>query len=143
MIESIVYKPALLASAQIRILDRKLGVDSEIARTAVVASPEKRGTVRWEDYVATGKPMDNVDTSPAPSTKFGALDAPLNDSKLMTALQKDFTDWVFRNSSITARANQALKVFAGPDVTQAEFIGKNANSDRIRKMRGTVTSKPG
>ena len=139
MIESIVYKPALLASAQIRILDRKLGVNSEIARTAVVASPEKRGTVRWEDYAATGKPMDNVDTSPAPSTKFGTVDAPLNDAKLMTALQKDFTDWVFRNSSVTARANQALKVFAGPDVTQAEFM--TACSDAARALRDAELEK--
>ena len=139
MIESIVYKPALLASAQIRILDRKLGVDSEIARTAVVASPEKRGAVRWEDYAATGKPMDNVDTSPAPSTKFGTVDAPLNDAKLMTALQKDFTDWVFRNSSVTARANQALKVFAGPDVTQAEFM--TACSDAARALRDAELEK--
>ena len=139
MIESIVYKPALLASAQIRILDRKLGVDSEIARTAVVASPEKRGAVRWEDYAATGKPMDNVDTSPAPSTKFGTVDAPLNDAKLMTALQKDFADWVFRNSSVTARANQALKVFAGPDVTQAEFM--TACSDAARALRDAELEK--
>lgn len=133
MIESIVYKPALLASAQIRILDRKLGVDSEVTRKAVVSTLEKRGTVRWEDHVTTGKPMDNVDTAPAPSAKFSTVDAPLNDSKLMTALQKDFTDWVFRNSSVTARANQALKVFAGPDVTQAEFM--TACADAARALR--------
>ncbi len=126
----VVYKPALLASAQIRILDRKLGVDNEVTRTAVVSSLEKRGTVRWEDHVTTGKPLDNVDTSPAPSARFGTIDAPLNDSKLMAALQKDFSDWVFRNSSVTARANQALKVFAGPDVTQAEFMTACAEAAR-------------
>ena len=133
MIEGVVYKPALLASAQIRILDRKLGVDTEMTRKAVVSALEKRGTVRWEDHVTTGKPMDNVDTTPAPSAKFSTIDAPLNDSKLMTALQKDFTDWVFRNSSVTARANQALKVFAGPDVTQAEFM--TACADAARALR--------
>ncbi|HNQ93163.1 MAG TPA: type IV secretion system DNA-binding domain-containing protein [Anaerolineales bacterium] len=139
MIESIVYKPALLASAQIRILDRKLGVDSEVTRTVVVASPEKRGMVRWEDQTSIGKSLDNVDTSPAPSAKFGTLDAPLNDPKLMTALQKDFTDWVFRNSSVTARANQALKVFAGPDVTQSEFM--TACSDAARSLRDAELEK--
>jgi multidrug resistance efflux pump len=40
----------------------------------------------------------------------------------MTALQKDFADWVYRGSTVIARANQKLKVFAGPDVTQAEFM---------------------
>jgi hypothetical protein len=95
-----------------------------------VSTLEKRGTVRWEDYIATGKSLDNVDTSPAPSSKFGTVDSPLNDAKLMTALQKDFTDWVFRNSSVTARGNQALKVFAGPDVSQAEFMKACAEAAR-------------
>jgi hypothetical protein len=48
----------------------------------------------------------------------------------MTALQKDFTDWVFRNSSVKARVNQALKVFAGPDVSQAEFMTACAEAAR-------------
>lgn len=139
MIEGVVYKPALLASAQVRILDRKLGVDSEVTRAAVVSSLEKRGAVRWEDHVTSGKPLDSADTSPAPSARFGAIDAPLNDPKLMTALQKDFADWVFRNSSVTARANQALKVFAGPDVTQAEFM--KACADAARAMRDAEFEK--
>lgn len=45
-------------------------------------------------------------------------------------MQKDFTDWVFRNSSVTARANKTLKVFAGPDVTQAEFMTAVSNAAR-------------
>ena len=138
-IESVIYRPALLASAQVRILDRKLGVDSEITRAALVNSPEKRGIVRWDDYPVSGAPLENVDTSPAPSARFSAIEAPLNDSKLMNALQKDFTDWVFRNSSVRARANQALKVFAGPDVSQAEFM--KACADAAREARDAEIAK--
>ncbi|HUG33396.1 MAG TPA: hypothetical protein VMJ90_01405, partial [Anaerolineales bacterium] len=139
MIEGVVYKPALLASANVRILDRKLGVESEVIRTVIVASPEKRGNLRWEDYVSNGKSHENVEPSPVPSARFGTIDAPLNDSKLMTSLQKDFTDWVFRNSSVTARANQALKVFAGPDVSQSEFL--KACADAARNGRDTEFNK--
>jgi hypothetical protein len=120
--EGVIYRPALLASAQVRILDRKHGVDSEITRTVLVGSPEKRGSVRWEDHARGGNVPDHIDTSPVPSARFTPVDPPLNDVKSMTALQKDFTDWVFRNSSVKARANQALKVFAGPEVSQAEFM---------------------
>ena len=130
MIEGVLYRPALVASAQVRILDRKLGVDSEITRAAFVPSPEKRGTVRWEDYTFNGHALENAETSPTPSSRFGTIDVPLNDARLMTALQKDFADWVFRNSTVTARANQALKVFAGPDVTQAEFMKMCADAAR-------------
>ncbi|MEP6896313.1 MAG: hypothetical protein ABI986_11960, partial [Chloroflexota bacterium] len=122
MIEGVIYKPTLIASAQVRVIDRKLGVDSEVARAALVMIPEKRGSVSWDDYTFNSQAFENVDTSPAPSARFGSVDAPLNDTKLMTALQKDFTDWALRNSSVKARTNTALKVSAGPDVSRAEFM---------------------
>ena len=78
--------------------------------------------MRWDDYVFNSELLDQADTSPAPSSRFGIIDAPLNDVKLMAALQRDFTDWVYRNSSVKARANEALKVYAGPDISRAEFM---------------------
>jgi len=122
MIEGVIYKPTLIASAQVRVIDRKLGVDSEVARAALVTTPEKRGSVSWDDYTFTSQAFENVETAPAPSARFDTIDAPLNDTKLMAALQKDFADWALRNSSVKARANTALKVFAGPDVSKAEFM---------------------
>jgi hypothetical protein len=130
MIEGVIYRPALLAAAQIRFLDRKYGVDSELVRAALVAAPERRGTVRWDEFTYSGPSLDKVDTSPEAASRFGAIDAPLNDPKLMTALQKDFADWAYRSSSIKARANGALKVYAGPDVSQAEFMKACAETAR-------------
>jgi len=137
--EGVVYRPSLLASAQVRILDRKLGVDSEVARTVLVVSPDKRGSIRWEEYVFVGPQLDDLETAPMPSSRFSTIDSPLNDVKLMTSLQKDFTDWVFRNSSVTARANQTLKVFAGPDVSKAEFM--TACSDAAANARDAEIAK--
>src|SRR5215207_5858944 len=130
MIDGVIYRPTLLASAEVRILERKHGVDSQIARTALVKAPEKRGSIRWEDYQFSASVLDSIDTSPVPSARFSSIDAPLNDVKLMTALQKDFADWVFRNSTVKARANQALKVFAGPDVSPADFMKACAEAAR-------------
>ncbi len=139
MIEGVVYRPSLLASAHVRILDRKLGVDSEIVRTALVSNLEKRGSVRWDEHLYNGPSLENVDTTAVPSARFGTIDAPLNDTKLMTSLQKDFADWVYRTSSVKARANQALKVFAGPDVSQAEFM--KACADAARDARDAEIDK--
>jgi len=104
--EGVIYRPTLLASAQVRILDRKLGVDSEFVRTVLASNLEKRGAVRWEDYIYPGSSLENVDTTPDPSARFSTIDTPLNDTKLMTALQKDFADWVYRTTSVKARANR-------------------------------------
>jgi hypothetical protein len=139
MVDGVIYRPTLLGSAEVHILDRKHGVDTEVTRTVLVKSPEKRGTVRWEEHPLKADVLDSIDTAPVPSARFSSIDSPLNDVKLMTALQKDFTDWVFRNSSVKARANQTLKVFAGPDVSPAEFM--KACADAARDARDAEIEK--
>jgi uncharacterized protein DUF87 len=139
MIDGVIYRPTLLASAEVHVLDRKHGVDSELTRAALVKTPDKRGAVRWEDYPLSAGILESIDTAPVPSARFSTIDAPLNDVKLMTALQKDFTDWVFRNSSVKARVNQALKVFAGPDISQAEFM--TACAEAAREARDAEIAK--
>jgi hypothetical protein len=114
-------------------------VDSEVTRAAFVQALEKRGTVRWDEHLFNSQALEHVDTSPTPSSRFGTIDAPLNDVKLMAALQKDFADWVLRNSSVQARANQTLKVFAGPDVSRAEFM--KACSDAAANARDAEIAK--
>jgi type II secretory pathway component PulJ len=137
--EGVIYHPTLLASANVRILDRKLGVDSEIVRTVLAKDVQKRGAVRWEDTIYPGSSLENVDTNPDPSARFSTIDEPLNDTRLMTALQKDFTDWVYRTTSVKARANQILKVFAGPDISQAEFM--KACAEAAREARDAEVEK--
>lgn len=122
MIAGVLYRPALIASAQVRLLDRKLGVDSELTHAALVQSLDKRAALRWEDHLINAHSLESVETFPVPSARFDSLDAPLNDPKLLAALQRDFADWVLRTSSVQARANETLKVYAGPDVSRAEFM---------------------
>jgi hypothetical protein len=38
----------------------------------------------------------------------------------MKILEKDFSEWVFRNALVTVRVNPDLKLYAGPD-SPAEF----------------------
>lgn len=139
MIQGVMYRPALLASAQVRLLDRKYGVDAEINRAALVDSVDSRGIVRWEEFAYSGPSLDKVETMPAASARFSTIDAPFNSTKLMNALQKDFTDWIFRNSEVTARANMKLKVFGGPDISQADFM--RACADTARDARDAEISK--
>lgn len=147
MIQGVIYHPALLAAAQVRLLDRKYGVDSEITKTALIDSLDRRGIVRWDEFSYKGPSLDKVETEPPASARFGGIDSPLNDSKLMTALQKDFTDWLFRNSEVTARANLKLKVFGGPDVSQAEFMtacseaARDARDAEIEKKTSVIEKK--
>ena len=135
----LLYRPALLAAANVRFLDRKYGVDVEIQRAALVTNPDRRGMVRWEEHFFANFPVEKVERNPAPQSRFSALDVPLNDSRQMTALQRDFADWIYRSVTVTARANETLKVYAGPDVTQAEFM--KACAETAREARDAEIEK--
>lgn len=137
--EAVLYRPTLLASARARVLDRRYGVDNEVHRAALVDVLEKRGVVRWDDFPYAGPDMSKMERQPAPQARFATLDAPFADAKLLATLQKDFADWAFRTSSISARANETLKVYAGPDVSAAEF--RKACAETARAMRDNEISK--
>jgi hypothetical protein len=139
MIQGVMYRPTLLASAQVRLLDRKYGVDSEVTKSALVETLDRRGVVRWDEFSYAGPSLDKVENMPAAGARFSGMESPLNDSKMMTALQKDFADWLFRNTEVTARANVKLKVFGGPDVSQAEFM--KACSEAAREGRDAELEK--
>ena len=135
----VLYRATLLGAAKVRFLDRRYGVDSEIVRDAIVDKLDKRGLVRWDDFPYTGPDLARMDNVASPQARFADLDAPFADGRLLSALEKDFADWVYRTSKVTARANTALKVFAGPDTSPADF--RTACSDAARDARDAEITK--
>jgi hypothetical protein len=77
--------------------------------------------LRWDDYPLVSLDEKQFDRQPAPQARFAGLDAPLSDVKLMNEMGKDFLDWAFRVGEVIAKANEDLKVYGGPNITQAEF----------------------
>ena len=51
----------------------------------------------------------------------------------MSAMEKDFQDWVYHNTSVTVRANEELDIYAGPEVSQAEFRSKCSQAAQERR----------
>jgi hypothetical protein len=117
----ILYRPALVAQAHIRFLNRKYNLDYEKTFSVLIQNPDRRGVIRWEDFSTTPIDPGDLDTRPDPRARFSIPESPLSDARLMTSMQKDFVDWVYRSSQATVRANEALKVYAGPEISQADF----------------------
>ena len=110
----ILYRPVLLAQADARLTNARYNLNTTTSYAALV--PDATGTVRWED--ATVAPLDDraLDRAPIRDARFANLVAPLADAKAMRALEADFVDYIVRNGAVTIRANEKLKVYAGPDV---------------------------
>jgi hypothetical protein len=135
----VLYRPAILASAQVRFLDRKYNLDLEQVKVCLVPNPEKRAVVRWESFPCRAVDSQELDPAPDGQARFSGLEPPFSDAKLLAVLQKDFADWAFRSSKVTIRANQSLGVFATPDVSQADFV--KTCSEAARQARDAATAK--
>ncbi len=128
--QGLIYRPVILSQASARLYNLKYRLDIDTYKTALVASPDRRGVVRWDNYLVDQIDPSKLDQVPDPQARFAPLDTPLNDIKLMNALEKDYLDWAYRNTQVTVRANEVLKVYAGPETSEGEFRTQCVNAAR-------------
>jgi hypothetical protein len=146
--QGMVYKPALLAQAELRYYNRRYNLDYTRQVACLVPDPEAaigQAVADWESF--TCPPYDAAGTAPlnaagiasgawTPLDAAGAgaagaeaaqgvhylpLPGSLSTARSMSTLQKDFLDWAYRNGTVYLRANEALKVYAGPKTPEDEF----------------------
>ncbi|MGW8226377.1 MAG: helicase HerA domain-containing protein, partial [Anaerolineales bacterium] len=135
----LIYRPALLAQSRIRYLNRKYDLDYEQEHTVLTTNPDRRGVIRWEEALSSNVEVDSLDDKPDPRARFGSIEAPLSEPKIMKSMQSDFLDWNYHNSSVTVRANEELEIYAGPQVSQAEF--RKLCSETAREKREAELKK--
>ena len=125
--QGLIYRPVLLAQANVRFLNRKYSLDHEVQHSFLIHEPDRRGVVRWESEEETASTSSRglspraIDRHPAPESRFASLEAPFSDGRVMKAMQTDFVDWIYRNTETAVKANETLKLYAGPDVSQDDF----------------------
>jgi hypothetical protein len=134
----LVYQPVLIAQAGVRFLNRTYDLDFEMKHAALVSKPDRRGMVRWEDFIV--EPLvDEFEAEPVSQARYKMLENPLSEARLLTAMRKDFQDWVFQKSEVKIRVNEPLEIYAGPDISQAEF--RTRCSEAARKLLDAEVKK--
>lgn len=141
----IIYRPALLAQADIHINQRKYNLDESLVRTALVIEPDERGYVRWDEHLADA-PLDTRDISREPDrdARFGTLEPPFTDSRTLTSIRKDFIDWAYRETSLKVYAHAKLKVYGADEVAfrrAVEAAADDAMDDDVQKVDARFEKK--
>ncbi len=145
--QGLIYRAVILGQASARLVNLKFKLDIDISKTALVANPDRRGVVRWDNFPSGRIDQSGFDKAPDPQARFASLDAPLNDAKMMNALQKDFLEWSYHAAQVTVRANESLDVYAGPETTEGDFhaqcskAAQQASDDELRKASSTYDTK--
>jgi hypothetical protein len=122
--QGLIYRAIILGQASARLVNLKYKLDIDLSKSALVHTPDRRGFVRWDNYISGRIDPANFDKAADPQARFASLEAPLNDVKMMNTLQKDFLEWVYRSAQVTVRANESLDVYAGPEITEGDFHAK-------------------
>ena len=117
----VVYRPALLSQADVRLTNAKYALNTDMTWTALIYESDLTPPIRWEDN--HNPPVDDrkLDRAPLHDARFASLAGPLADAKMLRTLETDFVDYVVRNGAVTVRANDKLKVYGGPEMSDADF----------------------
>jgi hypothetical protein len=128
--QGLIYRPVILSQTSTRFYNLKYKLDIDTFKTALVVNPDRRGIVRWDNYLTDRIDPSKLDEAPDPQARFAPLETPLNDVRLMNALQKDFIDWAYRTTQVTIRGNEVLKLYSGPETSEGEFRTQCADAAR-------------
>jgi hypothetical protein len=145
--QGLIYRPVILAQAGIRFLNRKYNLDASLQKSVLVQYPDRRGATRWENFTASPIDPAELGDAPDPQATYAVLESPFTDPKILAAMQKDFLDWTYRNTQVTVRANEALKLYAGPEVSPAEFrtlcadVARQGRDAELRKVAASFDTK--
>ena len=117
----VLYRPVLLAQAEVQFVNRKYNLDHATETAVLVPEPDPRGMVRWEEYPTTPLAARELEGRPARNARYIAPEAALADAKQLRSLKTDFTDWIYRSVTTTVKANEKLKVYGGPEISETDF----------------------
>jgi len=127
------YRPMLLAVADIRFTDRKLGIDLWEERSYLAPIPVS-GSVDWDRAQALSAPPV-VNAEPHEAARFAELPAAAAKQGSYRTWRADFSKWLYRNTVLTA--NQI-----GREVREAAIAGIRAKyqarvdraTDKVRNL---------
>ncbi|MCB8967682.1 MAG: ATP-binding protein [Ardenticatenaceae bacterium] len=117
----LLYRPVLLAQADVRFLNRKYNLDYELKLACLAAEPDRRGVVRWSEHGIQPLAAAELERQPVAEARFATLEEPLADARLVGSMEKDFVDWIYHSTQVQVKANEALGCYAGPAVSEREF----------------------
>ncbi|MCJ7703340.1 MAG: hypothetical protein MUO62_17285, partial [Anaerolineales bacterium] len=117
----LIYRPVLLAQANVRFLKLNYNLNHEVQPSALVVEIDQIGGVRWEEWQTEPIERNALDRRSLGEARFASLEAPFSDPKSLRALEVAFKDWVYYEQKANVLTNETLKVYAGPQIPAAEF----------------------
>jgi hypothetical protein len=118
--KQLVYRPALLARATVRIDNNTHNLHKEIAVSRVLPVVRNDAFIDW---AADSVPIDvdELDDRAAQGARFAPTPGLLSSASGLRSLERDFSEYVYRETSIALAYHPLLKIAARPDEAMSQF----------------------
>jgi hypothetical protein len=142
-----IYRPGLIAQAQVRFNQRKYALDTEMQKTALLTDAPASTAVRWDDYAREALDERRLEARPVADATYGALSGVLANSVELKSLEREFTDWVYRSGEVQVWANDKLKVYGAPELSKEAFLelcqaeADKQRDDETEKAKDKIEAK--
>jgi hypothetical protein len=137
-ITGLFYRPVLLAQAAAHFINRKYNLDYDARYTAIVPEVDRRSLLRWEEFTADPIDPRRLERGPVANARFAPLEGALTDAKVLKSLSADFLDYTYRTLRVMVKANEALQLYAAPNVPESDFR-KQAIAAAVTKRDAEAT----
>jgi hypothetical protein len=132
---TLLYRPMLFGSAQVRVADTKNKVD--VSRDVAVLTPitGEAVPVTWEQAMTVG--FTSADLVPAAEgdAEFEELPAAAGKKKSYEGWSRDFAGWLLQSQKIELLRSPSLKVLSRPDEPERDFRVRLQESTREERDR--------
>lgn len=117
------YRPALLRSATVLIIDEKKKINSRSTVTVANLIDTDEAKVDWDHFVDFDKltELSAFDKRPEDGADFASLPSALLKDSVYKAQTKPFTDWVYANYQAELYFSPLLSAYANFGESQADF----------------------
>ncbi|GIW54781.1 MAG: ATP-binding protein [Nitrospiraceae bacterium] len=117
----LIYQPKLLGVAQIRVADRKVGV--EFSRDYVFLAPvtDAPVPVDWDDAVEADVAVADLERMPQDPARYEPLPSPVANRKSFDRWSKEFANWLYRTQKVELLRSPSLKEVSKPGESEREF----------------------
>lgn len=141
------YKPAVLASAQVRFSDDKYGIDLGQDLTFYTDIGDEPLAVNWENAREADFKMADLEKTPRGQALFGTLPPVATKARSYNVWSNDFASWIYGNQKIELFKSPTYKQFSRPGETERDFRIRLSQSvreqrdDMIEKLRQKYQAK--
>lgn len=142
-----VYRPGLIAQAQVRFDQRKYNIDTETRKAVLVPEVPASEAIRWEDYEHDSFDERQLETRPLAEARFSAPSGLFAEGAELKNLERDFGDWAYRQGEVQIWANDKLKVYGRPELGREEFLAQcqaaadDKRDDEIETAKDRIETK--